>query len=64
MSDTTDIDTTNKYFVGGMGDHLTVMIPPRGQITKADALNLAAYLVTLACDDDLWQRTLAAVKNS
>ena len=63
MSETTPVDTTNKFFVGVKGGHITVMYPV-STLLRADALNLAAYLVTLVGDDDLWERTLAAVQGS
>lgn len=42
------IDTANKFLVGAAMDRIVVMNPPRGPITKEEALMLAAYLVCLA----------------
>lgn len=43
------IDTFNKFIVGVMGpDRLMIMNPPRGHISRDEALLLAAYLVTLS----------------
>lgn len=44
------IDTSNKFFVGVMGDNIQMMKPVPQSITKADALNLAAWIVALADD--------------
>lgn len=46
-----DIDTTNKFMVGVRVDKIIIMMPPRRELSKADALNLAAWLVTLADDE-------------
>ncbi len=59
------IDTANKFMVGLQGDHLAVLRPPLGLITKADALNLAAYLVMLAEDSPgRFKAVLEAVQNA
>lgn len=44
------IDTTNKFMVGVLGER--IVIPRLGTMTKAEALNLAAYLVVLADNDE------------
>jgi len=59
-----EIDTANKFMVGVRGDHIVVLNPPREPITNADALNLAAYIVSCVGDDELWESTLAAVQNA
>lgn len=46
------MDTFNKYMVGVQGDNVVIMNPPRGPISKADALMLAAWIVTLAANDE------------
>lgn len=48
------MDVENKYAVGsgGSGD-IFIMNPPRGPISRKDALVLAAWLVTLAGNGDL-----------
>lgn len=44
--------SANKFLVAVRGDdQVLVLNPPVGPITKADALNLAAWLVALADDD-------------
>lgn len=42
------MDTSNKYMVGVQGGNIVIMNPPRGPISKADALMLAATIVSLA----------------
>ena len=46
------IDTTNRFFVASRGDNLLFIKPPLGEFSKEDALNMAAYLVLLAEEDD------------
>ncbi|MCK4340263.1 MAG: hypothetical protein KAY37_00895 [Phycisphaerae bacterium] len=68
------IDTFNRFGVAGRhidshsGHGVECMIvlgrPPIGLINKADALLLAAYLVTLADDDEQFQSVLAAVREA
>jgi hypothetical protein len=41
------IDTTNKFVVCVKRDHVAILNPPTF-MTKEEALNLAAYLVTLS----------------
>lgn len=43
------MDTTdNKQLVGSRGDMVVVLNPPRGPLSKDDALMFAAWLVVLA----------------
>ncbi len=42
-----EIDTGNKYLVGVRGDVVVMLRPPR-ELTRSDAVLLAAYLVALA----------------
>jgi hypothetical protein len=45
------MDTMNKFLVssGGVGmKEILVMNPPRGLISKEDALNLAAWLIVIS----------------
>ncbi len=61
------VDTLNKFLVAVNGETILLMNPPRVPISKADALLLAAYLVTLADDDELGPRfpgVLKAVQNT
>jgi hypothetical protein len=57
------IDTTNLFWVGVKGEAIVVM-RPRQHMTKAEALNLAAYLVVLADENDEFPALLEAVKNT
>ncbi len=57
-----EIDTINKFVVTIHGNHhVKIMTPPKGAISKADALLLAAWLVALADDHDRFPDVLAAV---
>ena len=59
------IDTTNKFLVAMGGGGVEIMMPPRGPMTNADALLLAAYLVALAeKNEDNFAKTLSAVRNT
>lgn len=59
------IDTSNKFMVGVQGDNIVIMLPPRGRISKRDALVFAAWIATLADDDGLnFDAALAAVQNA
>lgn len=42
----------NKHLVGVQGDNILIMNPPRGPMSKADALQLAAWIVALADDTE------------
>ena len=46
------MDTMNKFFVGIQGDNVAVLNPPRGLLSKDDAIIFAAWLVTMAGDYD------------
>lgn len=61
-----DVETLNKFLVGSRAGGICIMSPPLpGQLMPVeDALNLAAYLVCLASDDELWEKTLRAVQNT
>jgi hypothetical protein len=61
------IDTTNRFMVGLIGEKFQILNlrALRGPITKADAFNLAAYLVAMAEEDaGEFQRVLDAVQNT
>ena len=61
------IDTTNKYLVGIRGGNVVVLLPPRpGEgISKENALNLAAYLVSMAgASEEEFREVLQAVENT
>lgn len=38
----------NKYLVGARGDKIAIQNPPRGDMTRDDALELAAWIVAIA----------------
>lgn len=64
---TDGIDTFNKFLVGMRAQEPNILIqrPVLGPITKADALNLAAYLVSLADPDgERFAKVLKAVQNT
>ncbi len=59
------MDTLNKHYVGVQGDNIVIMLPPPGPISKADALVFAAWIVTLADDDETgFPKALEAVRNT
>lgn len=59
-----EIETFNKFMVGVQGDQI-VLMRPASQFSKADALLLAAHLVSLAdpCDEK-FHDVLRAVQNT
>ena len=42
---------SNKYLVGSRGNGIVITSPPRGRISRRDALELAAWLVAVATFD-------------
>ena len=58
------IDTMNKFLVASRGKEICIMRPPLSYISEDDALNLAAYLVSIVGDDDRWEEVLKAVQNT
>jgi hypothetical protein len=60
-----EIDTTNRFLVGtdGIGITFPLIAVPR-RLSKADALNLAAWLVALADDGNEFPALLEAVNNT
>lgn len=63
MTPLDEIETFNAQFVGVQGDKIIVMMPKQ-TMTKTEALTHAAWLVTLADDDDEFQSVLTAVHNT
>lgn len=59
-------DTSNRFFVGATGDHISILMPPppQGVITRQEALNLAAWLVAIADIDDEFDDLLQAIRNT
>lgn len=51
--DGVEVDTANKFMVAKQGRNILIMNPPRGPISKHDAMVLAAWLVALGDDDGL-----------
>jgi predicted phage-related endonuclease len=60
------INVTNKFLVGVRGDNTLVIakLRPDYLLTKANALNLAAWLVALADDNDEFPALLRAIQNT
>lgn len=57
------MDTQNKFMVGVQGNNIAILLPPRGPISKEDALMMAAWIVTLATnDEDQFAEYLVAVQ--
>lgn len=48
MSNSSEIDTFNRFMVGTKGGAVVILNPSRDGYTKPDALLLAAWLVTLS----------------
>lgn len=66
-SDSTSVDTTNRFMVGGVGDEILILAPPMAglPISRELALNLAAWLVALAdFEDDRFPEVLEAVRST
>lgn len=63
-----EIDTANKFFVGlgGAGfDRITFVVPLPREFSRKDALNLAAWIVTLAeSEEGEFDKLLKAIKNT
>ena len=58
------MDAFNKHMVGVQNDNIVIVMPPRGPISKSDALMMAAWIVTLATnDDDDFAEYLIAVRS-
>lgn len=58
------LETGNKFMIGVQGESLIPMMPLPRKLSKADALNLAAWLVALADEDDQFAALLERVKNT
>jgi len=60
-----ELDTANRFLVGKLGDKLRVLALFNRPLTQAEALNLAAWLVTLSGVDRVeFFRLLDAVQNA
>lgn len=59
-----EIDTANKYLVGKRAGDIVILNPPRREMSKADALMFAAWIVALAEDKEgEFQTILDAVQS-
>ena len=59
-----EINTVNDSIVGARGDRV-VILNPRREMSKDEALRLAAWIVALASDDDEeWEALLKAVQST
>lgn len=65
MPDSPADDIFNKHGVSVGGDKIAILLPPRGDMTKHDALVLAAWIVSLADPlGDEFQKILDAVQST
>lgn len=48
-----EIDTLNKFMVGKVAGKVTIGRAPQGPLSKADAMNLAAWIVALGDNDGM-----------
>lgn len=67
LDEAINMDTTNEFLVGSGGDGIVILRPPRGSITKEQALRLAAHLVAMADYSDghaAFKDLLDAVENA
>ncbi len=58
------VETMNKFLVSGRSDGVVIGVLPRGVIKDEDALNLAAYIISVVADDERWAEVLEAVQNT
>lgn len=58
-----EIDTDNQFMVGSQGTNIIVLRPP-SVMTKEQAVRFAAWLVTLADDNNQFDTVLEAVQNT
>lgn len=58
------VDTMNKFLVAARGEDLCFLRPVPQVISHADALLLAAYLVSMVGDDEQWLHVLRLVQNA
>ena len=53
MNPATEIDTTNKFLVSVSGArNIIILNPPRGPMSREEALTFAAWIVALADEGD------------
>jgi hypothetical protein len=56
------MDTYNKYGVCVTGGGIAILMPPKNEISKEDALMFAAWLVALAGGEMEFRKALNAVE--
>ena len=60
-----EFEISNKFMVGMQAGKIRMLIPPRGPMTKEEALVLAAWLVCLAdFGGDCFEQILEKVQNT
>ena len=59
-----EIDTSNDYLVGMLGDDLAFLLPLPSTIPKDKALRLAAWIVAMTDRNDEFPAILEAVCNT
>lgn len=57
-------NTKNEFFVGSAGGDVVIMKSPQGRITRAQALNLAAWIVAITDPEDEFTELLQAIRNT
>ena len=57
------MDTRNKFGVGTQGNMIVILTNPGPVLNKEEALNLAAWLVAMADDEDRFEILLNKVSN-
>jgi hypothetical protein len=63
MSEPAEVETLNDSMVAVKGERI-VILRPRVELSKQEALRLAAWVVALADDDDKFPVLLEAVRNT
>lgn len=58
------IDTFNQFAVGVRGDEIIIGRSPMPPLTRAEALNIAAWIVALADVDDQFDELRREVENT
>ncbi len=63
-TETPEVDTSNQWFVGVQNHMIILGRPMPRALSRAQALNLAAWLVALADEEDEFGTLLEAVLNT
>jgi hypothetical protein len=64
MDEADDVDTFNRFGVGMRGGERMVILRFHAELSKREAVNLAAWLVAVAGEDDEFKRVLQAARNT